>query len=77
MNMNKNTDNIRIHRGMIRKALKKKPNQTGRELERFLKYAIDYVQIMRRTSEVAMPGDKRACRTGKAKGNVTEWSCYE
>jgi hypothetical protein len=72
--MNKNTDNIAVHRGLIRKALKAKTKQTGRELERFLKYAIDYVQIMRRTSEVAMAGDKRACSTGKAKGNVTEWS---
>ncbi len=69
-----NTDNIVIHRGMIRKALKTKPKQTGRELERFLDYVIDYVQIMRRTSEVAIAGDKRACSTGLPSRAVYEWS---
>lgn len=63
-----------IHRSMIYKALKKKPLQTGYELERYLKYKLTNQQIMRRLSEFAVRGDIRTCKTGLPRCRVVEWS---
>ncbi len=64
----------KMHHGMIRKALTKKPSQTARELEKYLKYKLSYHQIMRRLNEIAVKGDIRECKTGLPRCRVCEWS---
>ncbi len=76
----KSNKSAKVHREIIRKALTRKPNQTARELERYIKNTyipakwIDYTQIMRRLNEVAIKGDLRECKTGMPCCRVSEWS---
>ena len=60
-------------RAKVRKALEKKPRQTGRELEKALKYTLDYHTIMRRVGEVAVKGERRPCKTGLPSVDVHEY----
>ena len=62
------------HRRIIREALRDKPNQTGRELEIFMAYELEYMQIMRRIGEVAKRGITRVCSTGLPIRKVVEWA---
>lgn len=61
------------HRLLIKNELERKPNQTGRELEKSLKGVLSYQQIMRRVSEVAQRGDLRPCTSGQVRGQVVQW----